>query len=189
MRPSDFPVPSAMRSGSPRARPTSGAGASSLSAARGLQTRRRVGALVSRGSVHVPGALPQEDQGSPRLPVRPCRACHGPRPRRARRLLARISATALLPSAREKASAPGMLFRGCVHTARTLAYLRINRRVAATTARLATGPSGSTLAGREFHPLDGSLSFTCSSHAHAPPSQALPGRNSPEALDAERTYR
>ena len=73
-----------------------------------------------------------------------------------------------------------MLFRGCVHTARTLAYLRINRRVAATTAPLATGPSGSTLAGREFHPLDGSLSFTCSSHAHAPPSQALPGRNSPE---------
>ena len=60
------------------------------------------------------------------------------------------------------------LIRGYTHTARALACLRINRRVAATTARLATGPSGSTLAGMDSHHLDDFtefhmvIAYTCS---------------------------
>jgi hypothetical protein len=63
------------------------------------------------------------------------------------------------------------LIRGYTHTARALACLRINRRVTATTARLATGRSGSTLAGEVSHLRDDGIEFHVAiAYAHSPQS-------------------
>ena len=145
---------------------------------------------MSRGSVHVPGVSPRRMWGLPGyLAVRVMRAVVRDRAGRA----------AASPSERRrryclrtggKASAPGMwIFRGCAHTARVLARLRINRRVAASAARLATGLRGLRSGRGGFAPPGGrSPSFTWSSHTHAPLSQALPGRNSAESPEAGRLH-
>jgi hypothetical protein len=60
----------------------------------------------------------------------------------------------------EKTSAPDMrVFRGWIPAARQLVRLRIAGVVTATVARLTSGLLGSTLAGRDSHPLNGHSAF------------------------------
>lgn len=59
-------------------------------------------------------------------------------------------------------------FRGRIPTARTFACLRIVSPISGTSARLATGPGGLPLAGRDSHPLDNRQSFMKASHPPIP---------------------
>jgi hypothetical protein len=67
-------------------------------------------------------------------------------------------------------------FRGRSPTARTFACLRIAHPISGISARLATGPGGSPLAGRISHPLDDEQKFQRSHRTSNPLRPAGPGR-------------
>ena len=114
---------------------------------------RRVGALLSGAPTRVSSGRERVSQvtGSS-----PCCVPWSATPPVAPTTLPRFPSSVLLPSNLQTLSAPGKsLFRGCAHTARPLACLRIAETVASPVARLAFGLLGSALTDRVSHPRDG----------------------------------
>jgi hypothetical protein len=97
-----------------------------------------------------------------------------------------LSVTVLLPSDGTIPWASGIVgrFEAGGSLARMFTYLRINRRVIATAARLVTGLPGSALAGRDSHPLDDSSDFQKVSPSLLPVGPGLPDRFRPSTLSS-----
>ena len=123
-------------------------------------------------------AMPVEGAGPLGFPGRP--ASYAPRagtPPDARPPCPFVAAATLLPSGNRTPWASGMGgFEADCSLARMLTYLRINRPVAGTAARLVTGLPGSALTGRDSHPLDDYSDFQRASPSLLPVRPGFPDR-------------
>ena len=135
-------------------------------------------ALELRRRVSPSPAMSVEGAGPLGFPGRP--ASFAPRadtPPDARPPCPSVAAATLLPSGNRTPWASGMRgFEADGSLARMLTYLRINRPVAGTAARLVTGLPGSALAGWDLHPLNDCSDFQKASPSLLPVRPGFPDR-------------
>lgn len=159
IRPSDSQLSFGRRSGSPCARPTFAARASSWPDPTGASFRGPVGVSfrVPRFPVSV-----KERAGPPSLLGPPLASCRAPRPRRVRPVLALCRSRRCCLHRSVPTGHADCVFRGFTTRGPLLVCLRIADSVTLAVARLTTSLPGSALAGRASHPPEGSPDFKVS---------------------------